>query len=74
MVSDIPKIQVLNPTEEDHCLILDDEKVKIPLKLDGTMSYFFTHKPSIDEYQQAMAAGLIIDLNVNEAEWDPSDH
>ena len=55
-------------------MILDDGKTKVPLKLDGTMSYFYTRKPSVDEYQQAMAADLIIDLNVNEPEWDPSDH
>ena len=74
MVNDVLKIQVLNPTEDDHCLVLDDGKTKGLLILDGTMSYFYTHKPSVDEYQQLMAADLIIDLNVNEPEWDPSDH
>ena len=31
IVNDIPKIQIVNPSERDHCLILDDEKVIIPL-------------------------------------------
>ena len=74
VVNDVPKIQILGPTEEDHYLILDDGKTKIPLKLDGTMSYFYTRKPNVDEYQQAMTADLIIDLNVNEPKWDPSDN
>lgn len=74
VVNDIPKIQVLNPTEDDHCLILDDDRIRIPLKLDGTMSYFHTRKPGLDEYQQAMAMDQIIDLNVNEADWDPRDY
>ena len=74
VVNDIPKIQVFNPTEEDHCIILDDGNVRIPLKLDGTMSYFHTRKPRMDEYQQAMAADEIIDLNVNESDWDPKDY
>ena len=74
IVNDIPKIQVLNPTEEDHCLILDHSRVKIPLKLDGITSFFHTRKPRMDEYQQAMASDQIIDLNVNESDWNPQDH
>ena len=74
IINDIPKIQVLNPTEEDHCLILDEGRIRIPLKLDGTTSYFHSRKPKLDEYQQAMAADQIIDLNVNESEWNPQDY
>ena len=73
-VYDVPKIQVINPTEDDHWVILDDVKVMIPLMLDGTMLYFHTRKPRMDEYQQAMAADEIIDLNVNESDWDPKDY
>ena len=40
IVNDVPKIQVLNPSELDHCLILDNERINIPLRLHGTMSYF----------------------------------
>ena len=73
VVNDIPKIQVDAPTELDHCLILDDKRVHIPLHLVGTMSYFNSRKPSIDEYEEAMLHNQLIDLNVNEAEWDPTN-
>ena len=74
IVNDVPKIQVLDPTEDDHCLILDDGRVRIPLRLDGTMSYFHSRKPQMDEYEQAVSSDQLIDLNVNEAEWNPQDH
>ena len=45
IVNEIPKIQVLNPSESDHCLMLDDKSVTIPLRLYGIMSYFNTRKP-----------------------------
>lgn len=73
VVNDIPKIQIDAPTELDHCLILDDNRVHIPLQLIGTMSYFQTRKPSMDEYEEAVLSNQLVDLNVNEAEWDPLD-
>ena len=36
----ILKLQVINPTKDGHCMILDDGKVQIPFKLDSTTSYF----------------------------------
>ena len=74
IVNDIPKIQIIDPTEKDHCLILDDMRVNIPLKLDGTISYFVTRKPSIDEYEEALTSVKLIDLNVNESDWNPMDY
>ena len=71
IVNDVPKIQVLNPSELDHCLILDNERINIPLRLHGTMSYFQTRKPSIDEYEEAVASDMVVDLNMNELDWDP---
>ena len=65
-MNEIPKIQVLNPNESDHCLLLDDESVMIPLRLYGIVSYFNTRKPSIDDYQEALIKDNVIDLNVNE--------
>ena len=73
VVNDIPKIQIDTPTELDHCLILDDRRVHIPLRLVGTMSYFRTRKPSMDEYEEDVLHNQLIDLNVNEAKWDLMD-
>ena len=41
------------------------------MHLVGTMPYFHSRKPSIDEYEEAMLHNQLIDLNVNEADWDP---
>jgi len=65
---------MIDPTELDHCLILDDRKVHIPLRLDGTISYFATRKPSIEEYQEAVMGDSLIDLNANEPDWDPMNY
>ena len=73
VVNDVPKIQIDSPSELDHCIILDDSRVHIPLQLNGTMSYFRTRKPTIDEYQEAVIQNNLIDLNVNELDWDPMD-
>ena len=40
----------------------------------STMLYFHMRKSQIDEYQQAMLSDQIIDLNVNEADWNTQDH
>ena len=72
-LSEIPKIQVDDLKETDHCLILDDDGMKIPLQLNGIVSYFHTRKPIEDEYEEAIIANNVISLNVNEDKWDPHD-
>ena len=57
-----------DPTEEHHCLILNDSGVKIFLQLIGIMTYFQTRQPQEDEYLEALTLG-----NVDEEEWDPHD-
>ena len=71
VVNDIPKIQINASTKLDHCLILDDKRVNIPLQLIGTMSYFSTRKPSMYEYEEAVLHNQLVDLNMNKADWDP---
>ena len=69
---DVLKIHVEQPTENDHCLMLDDDR-KIKLQLYGIVSYFNSRKPSQEEYYTADASGDIVDLIVNEDSWNPHD-
>ena len=71
VVNDIPKIQLDAPSEMDHCIILDDNRIHIPLQLIGTMSYFKTRMTSIDEYEEAVLKNNLVDMDVNEPDWDP---
>ena len=45
-VYDTPKIQVDDPSEEDHAIIFKEKGFKIPLSLWGTFLFFPTSKPS----------------------------
>ena len=72
-LSEIPKIQVDDPKETDHCLELDDNGMRIPLQLNGIVSYFHTRKPTEDEYEEAIVRDNVISLNVDEEKWDPHD-
>ena len=49
MVYNIPKIQVENPTVEDHSFCLQETGLRIPLQLWGVRSYFQTSKPTSDD-------------------------
>ena len=74
ILNDVPKIQVDNPTEDDHCILLKGEsKHRIPLRLVDTTLYFDTRCPTEDEYLEAAAKDIVYDLNVDEPSWDPHD-
>ena len=45
-VRDTPKIQVTDPTEEDHAITFPETGFRIPLSLWGIFSYFPTTKPT----------------------------
>ena len=49
LVKDTPKIQVGEPTEEDHAITFPETGFRIPMSLCGTFSYFPTTKPSQDD-------------------------
>ena len=42
-VNDVPKIKLNSPSKLEHCLILDDKQVHVPLQLNGAMSYISRH-------------------------------
>jgi hypothetical protein len=45
-VKDTPKIQTIEPTEEDHSIYFPETDFRIPLSLWGMFSYFVTSKPT----------------------------
>jgi hypothetical protein len=45
-VNDTPKIQVREPTVNDHAIIFEEDNFKIPLSLWGIFSYFPTSAPT----------------------------
>ena len=51
-INEIPKIHVTSPTEEQHAITFQKTNFQIPLSLHGTLSYFPTSKPSINELEE----------------------
>ena len=52
-VNDTPRFQCVNPTDESHCIISEDDALKIPLSLHGVFSYFPTFRPTEDQFHHA---------------------
>ena len=48
-VNNIPKIQVKEPTVDDHALIFSDKSLRITLSLKGIFSTFGTRAPTADK-------------------------
>lgn len=46
VVNHVPKIQIDDPSNEDHAIIFQETGFRIPLKLHGVFSYFPTSKPT----------------------------
>jgi hypothetical protein len=49
-VNERARILSHRPTNNDHCIIFDHDQVKIPLRLNGIVSYFPSRRPTLDEY------------------------
>jgi hypothetical protein len=75
--NDEPKHMALNPMDDHHCISIrenrDTEELKIPLLLHSVTSYFATHKPTRQEYEQSNL-DLHIELTYESPEWDPSSN
>ena len=78
-VNDEPKYMVADPTEDHHAIVgptleASDEVFRIPLRLDGVISYFSTRKPSKDEWETTPDSNRI-ELTSESPPWDPlSEH
>jgi hypothetical protein len=49
IVNETPKIQLEDPSEDDHTLTFPGTGFRIPLSLWGVFSYFPTTKPTVDD-------------------------
>ena len=54
-------------------MIFEGSKVKIPLQLQGIISYFDSRKPTVDEVVEAVQDDTILEINIQEDVWDPHD-
>ena len=52
-VKDTPKIQIDDPSIEDHSIYFKETGLRIPLSLDGVFSYFPTNKPSEEKLMES---------------------
>ena len=52
IVKYIPKIHCNNTTPSDHCILFENNDLKIPLKLSGTFSYFYSQPPHVKDLQE----------------------
>ena len=67
-VNDVPKIQVNDPTVEDHALVFKDGELRIPLSLWGMFSYFPSRKPTLEQVRQCEDVYI---LTPDSDQWDP---
>ncbi len=68
IVDETPKHLASNPTEDHHCLTVDD--LKIPLELHGVTSCFPTRKPLIQEMEDCPLRSH--DLTPEDPVWQPT--
>ena len=60
VINDKPKIHVCDPSLDDHAIIFVKDNMRIPLKLNGTFSYFETTTPSPEQVQECEDVFLIM--------------
>ena len=68
VVYDTPKIQVENPTVEDHSIYFQETGLRIPLQLWGIFSYFSTSKPTSEDMTDSEEVYLL-----TTSRWNPHD-
>jgi hypothetical protein len=51
LVNDTPKIQLKDPTVDDHTILFEETNFRIPLSLWGIFSYFPTRAPTNDQIE-----------------------
>jgi hypothetical protein len=67
-VNDVPKIQVDDPTEQDHAIIFKRQELLIPLGLVGIFSYFVSRAPT---EKQVLESDDVFLLTPDAENWNP---
>ena len=68
-VNECPKFLSINPSIEDHSIYVPDYHIRIPLHLEGTISYLPTRAPTAKELAENEGEYLMLTLNM--LTWDP---
>ena len=68
-VDEKPKIQVKEPTRENHSVYFPGVGLRIPLQLKGTFSYFPTRMPTYEELTDETIPALYVTPS---SKWDPA--
>ena len=69
-INECPKFMARHPTEEHHSIYFPNDKKRIPLLLDGIISYFPTRIPTDDEIDEIE---IMLELTPNIPRWNPHD-
>jgi hypothetical protein len=68
-VDECARVLTTLPDNSLHCITFDKEQVKIPLRLNGIVSYFASRRPTLQEYHTCQH----LHLTPEEPEWNPLD-
>ena len=68
-INECPKFLSTNPSIEDHSIYFPTNYVRIPLQLEGTISYIPTRAPTAQELKENEGQYLL--LTPNMPSWDP---
>jgi hypothetical protein len=65
-VSDTPKMQVQDPTDNDHSIYFEETRFRIPMLLWGVFSHFQTSRPTELEMTESEEVYML-----TPSQWDP---
>ena len=72
-VNDGPKSIASKTTNEHNTIVIHDDDdgiaLRIPLRIQGVITYFCTHKPTKDDFE---SCDNRIEMTANSPDWDPS--
>ena len=72
-VNDEPKSMGSKPTNDYNAIVFSDDDdgitLRIPLRIQGVITYFHTHKPTKDEFE---SCDNRIEMTADSPDWDPS--
>jgi len=74
LVNEVPKFLCKKPDDTDHAILIprtDDDRLCIPLSLEGVTSYFHSFKPTSEQYEAAAEGIDLLHLTDGDLEWDP---
>jgi hypothetical protein len=68
-INECARVLTNRPDDSSHSIEFTKEQVKIPLRLNGIVSYFASRRPTLEEYHTCVR----LQLTPDEPEWNPLD-